>query len=129
MGEGREFPGTQMGRQKENTFTPRERSLEVFEAFVNDDLVYILARVVGEEADFGELASQGHVFAAQNAASLAARHFWKSQGQVAHSHAAQASVEQVDEQGQSNAFGAGQGTGKQPNRFQTEPDDPVFEAF
>src|SRR5260221_10758511 len=105
MGEGREFPGTQMGGQKENAFTARKRSFEVFEAFVNDYLAYILARVVGEEADFGELASQGHVFAAQNAASLAARHFWKSQGQVAHSHAAQASMEKVDEQPESNAFG------------------------
>ncbi len=129
MGEGRKFPGTQVRCQKENSFATREGTLKVFEALVNNHLVHVLARVAGEEADFGELAPEGNVFTTKNLAALAAGHPRKGQGQVTHPHAAQASVEKVDNQADGDATSAGQGTGKQPDRFQAEPYDPVFEAF
>jgi hypothetical protein len=46
-----------------------------------------------------------------------------------HPHAAEASVKEVDDQAEGDACGAGKGTRKQPNRFEAEPYDPVFEAF
>src|SRR5882757_7646205 len=97
MGEGREFPCAQMGRQKKNSLATCDGALEVLEPVVNHYLSNVLGRVVGEEADFGELTSEGDVFASKDAAPFHMGYLWKSQGQVAHAHVAQASVEQVDD--------------------------------
>ena len=129
MGEGRKFPRAQMAGQKENSFATREGTLEVFEAFINNPLVHVFARIAGKEANLGELAAEGNVFTTKNVATLAAGHPGKGQRQVTHPHMAQASVEEVHHKAEGDASSAGQGTGKQPNRFQAEPYDPVFEEF
>ena len=57
VGEGGEFPGSEVGGEKENAFAARVSALEVFKTVIDNDTRDIFAGVAGEEADFGELAS------------------------------------------------------------------------
>ena len=73
VGEGGEFPGSEVSGEEEDAFAAGIGALEVFEAVVDDDARDIFAGVAGEEADFGELASEGDEFAAKQAAAFALR--------------------------------------------------------
>jgi hypothetical protein len=96
MSEGGEFPGSEVSSEKKNAFAASVRALEVFEAVVDYDAGDIFAGVAREEADFGELASEGDEFAAKQAAALAGRHFREGESQIAQADVTQASVKRVD---------------------------------
>ncbi len=106
VGESGEFPCAEVGGEEKNTLPPGIGALEVFEAFVHDDLADIFPRVARKETDFGELASEGNVRAPENAAALSAVHSREREGEVAHADAPEASEEQVDDQTENDAFGA-----------------------
>jgi hypothetical protein len=94
--EGGEFPGSEVACEKQNAFAASVGALEVFKAVIDDDARDIFASVAGEEANLGELASEGNEFSAHETATLAWRHFRKSESQVAQTDATQASVDSVD---------------------------------
>ena len=50
-------------------------------------------------------------------------------GEYAQADAAQASVNQVDEEAESDTLCAGEGARKQADSLHPQPDDPVFETF
>jgi hypothetical protein len=82
--------------EKKNAFAASVGALEVFKCIIDDDAGDIFASVAREEADFGELASEGDEFAAEETAALARRHFREGESQVAQADATQASVNRVD---------------------------------
>ena len=96
VGEGGELPGSEVSGEEEDAFAAGVGALEVFESVIDDDAGDIFAGVAREEADFGELASEGDEFAAKQAAAFALRHFREGESQVAQADAAQASVKRVD---------------------------------
>jgi hypothetical protein len=96
VSESGEFPGTEVGGEKQNAFAASVSALEIFKAVIDDDARNIFAGVAGEQADFGELASEGNEFAANQAAALARRHFREGESQIAHGNATQAPVNSVD---------------------------------
>jgi len=95
VSEGGELPGSQVSGEKQNAFASSVRALEVFKSVVDDDAGDIFSCVTREEADFGELASEGDEFAAKKAAALALRHFREGERQVAQADATQPSVNGV----------------------------------
>ena len=129
MGEGGEFPGAEVSSQKQNAFAAGVGALEVLEPVVDYDAGDVFARVAGEKADFGELASERNENTAQDAASLAATHLGEREGEVAHADSAQASVKQVHHQPEGDSFGPRQGTGEQADGLNPQPDDCVFETM
>ncbi len=96
MSECGEFPGSEVGGEKQNAFAASVRALEVLKAIIDNDARDIFTGVAGEEADFGELASKRNEFTANQAAALARRHFGEGESQVAQADATQASVRNVD---------------------------------
>ena len=67
--------------------TPLPRAIGafvVFEAVVDDDAGDIFFGVAWEEADFGELASEGDEFSAKDAATFARRTCREGERQIAH---------------------------------------------
>jgi hypothetical protein len=94
--ESREFPGSEVRGEKQNTFAARVGTLEVFKAFIDDYPGDILAGVTGKEAEFGELASEGYELAAKQPATVALRHFGEGQSQVTQAYATQASMNCID---------------------------------
>ena len=75
VSEGGEFPGAEMAGEKQDPFAASIGALEVFKSVIDDYAGDIFAGVAREEADFGELASEGDEFAAKQAAALALLHF------------------------------------------------------
>jgi hypothetical protein len=75
VSEGGEFPGSEVSGEKKNAFAAGVGALEVFKSVVDDDAGDVFAGVTREEADFGELASEGDEFASKQAAAIARRHF------------------------------------------------------
>ena len=75
VGEGGEFPGSEVSGEKEDAFAASVGTFEIFKAFVDDDAGDIFFGVAGEETDFGELASEGDEFSANDAAAIGLRTF------------------------------------------------------
>jgi len=75
VSEGGEFPGSEVSGEKEDAFAASVGALEVFKSVIDDNAGDVFTGVTREEADFGELASEGDEFAAKQAAALALRHF------------------------------------------------------
>src|SRR5208337_2760550 len=96
VSESGKLPGSEVAGEKQDAFAASVGALEIFKAVIDDDAGDIFAGVAREEADLGELASEGDEFAANQAAALAGRHFWEGKSQVAQANAAQASVNGVD---------------------------------
>src|SRR5208337_5106685 len=129
MKEGGEFPGSEVAGEKQNALAASVRALEIFKALIGNDAGRVFAGVAREEADFGELASEGDEFAAQQAAALGRRHFREGESQVAEADAAQASVDEVDDEAESDSLCARQGSGEQAQELYPGPEEGVFEAF
>jgi hypothetical protein len=111
-----------VGGEKENAFAASVGALEVFKAVIDDDAGDIFAGVAGEEADFGELASERNEFSANQTAALALGHFGEGEREVAHANAAQAPVKRVDGQPEGDADGARRGTGEHAQGLYPGPD-------
>src|SRR5947208_480893 len=107
MRESRELPRTQVSGEKQNSFAAGQRALEVFESFVHDRFADVLARVFGEQADFGNLAAKRCEYPAQNFLSLPPALFRKRQLQVAHAHTPELGVQEIDSPGNRNSGGTG----------------------
>jgi len=75
VSEGREFPGSEVSGEKEDAFAASVGALEVFKSVIDDNAGDVFTGVTREEADFGELASEGDEFAAKQAAARTRRHF------------------------------------------------------
>src|SRR5208282_5875929 len=109
VSEGGDFPGSEVSGEKQNSFAASVGAFEVFKAIVDHGARNVFTGVTREEAHFGELASEGNEFAANQAAALVLRHFGKGEGQVADADATQASVNRVDGQSQRDSDGARHG--------------------
>jgi hypothetical protein len=96
VSEGGEFPGSEVSGEKKNTLAASVGALEVFKSVIDDDAGDIFVGVAREEADFGELASEGDEFASKQAAAGALRHFREGESQVAEADATQTPVNRVD---------------------------------
>ena len=129
MGEGGEFPASEMAGKEEDSFAAGEGVLVIFESAVDDDIGDILARIAGKEADLGELAAEGNVFSAQNAAAIFGRHLREGESEVAHADFAQAAMKMKDGEAEGDADGARHGAGKHAHEFDRGPDERVFETF
>src|ERR1022692_3670974 len=96
VGEGRQFPGSQVRGEKQYALAAGLGAFVVFESVVDDDVGDIFAGVTGKEADFGKLASERDEFSAHKTAAIFEGQFWKGQCEVAHADGAQAAVNMVD---------------------------------
>ncbi len=129
MRESRELPRAQVSGEKQNSFTAGERALEVLETFIDNGFADVLAGVLGEEADLGNLASEGGENPTQDLFPLATALLRKRQLQIAHAHAAQFSMKKKDNPGNCDSGGAGQRPGQGANQFQQDPGQRVFESI
>src|SRR4029077_11193340 len=96
MSERGELPGAEGSGEKKNASAAGVGALEIFKAVIDDYAGDIFSGVAREEADFGELASEGNEFAAKQAAAFARRHFREGESQVPQADATQASVNRID---------------------------------
>jgi hypothetical protein len=122
VGEGGEFPGPDVSGEKEYAFAAGIGALEVLKALVDDYAGNIFASEAGEEADLGELASEGYEFSAKQAAAFGWRHVGEGDGKVAEADATEASVDGVDGEAEGDPDGAGEGTGEQAQDFDPGPE-------
>jgi len=129
MGECGKFPGTNVSGEKEDTFAPSVGAFEIFKAFVDHDAGDIFFGIAGKETKFGELASEGDEFSANDAAAIGFGHFREGDGQVAKTDAAEASVDSVNGERESDADGASERAGDHAKEFDPGPEEGVFEAF
>src|ERR1700728_4632149 len=105
-----ELPSAEVRGEKEHAFAAGMGLLKILEAFVDDDLLGILQRVLGKAANLGELTAERGKFSAQNAGTLGCALFRKRELQVAHAGAAQTTVQQVDRPGDEDGQRARQRT-------------------
>jgi hypothetical protein len=129
MGEGGKFPSADVSGKKEDTFAASVGAIEIFEAFVDHDARDIFFGVAGKETEFGELASEGDEFSANDAAAIGFRHFREGDRQVAKANAAEASVDGVDCEAEGDAKGASKRAREHSEEFDPRPEKSVFEAF
>ncbi|MGC2329009.1 MAG: hypothetical protein WA604_20015 [Candidatus Sulfotelmatobacter sp.] len=105
------------------------RMFVVLEAVVNDNLLDVLQGVARELADFGELASQGSEFSAQDAGALGFAFLGKSHGEIAHADFAQAGVKKINHLGEGDGYGPGQGARQDSEDFDERPGCRVLKSL
>ena len=71
VGEGGEFPGAEVTRQKQNSFAPGIGAFEVLESVVNYDLADVFTGVLRKQTNFRRLPSEGGKNTAQDSGTLA----------------------------------------------------------
>src|SRR5208282_1668972 len=94
--ESREFPGSEMSREKQDALAASISALEVFEAVIDNNARNVLRGVTGKQADFRKLASQGDELSPNQAAPLALGHIRKGNRQIAQADPPQPSVNRID---------------------------------
>jgi hypothetical protein len=117
-----------MRGQKKHTFASGDRSLEVFESFIDDNFVDVFASIAAEEADFGSLSAQRGKDPVQDLLAFPARLLWKCEFEIAHSDPAQFGMEKINAPGYADAESTSQWARQDADRFDQQPSERVFES-
>ena len=127
--EGGKLARSKVSGQKSHPLAGGAGCLEVFHAVVDDDLRDIFSAVLGRSAKFGELAPQMPKQGANDAATFAARHFRKSDLEIAHAHAAKPAVQQVNQQSQGHGCRPRHRPGQSAQGAHDRPHQGIFQPM
>src|SRR5215475_5767146 len=125
MGEGGEFPSTEMSSKEQDALAALRSAIEVLKAIVDHDLADVFRSVAREKADFGELAAQRGEDAAHNLAAFLDTSLGKRKRQIPHSNPAKFPVEAIKNLTEQDAHCTRQGARQQADRFDYTPNQRV----
>ena len=84
-----------MARQKQNSLAAGQCTLVVFEPVIHHNFGSIFPGVTGEEAEFGQLASERNEFSPQKPTSVLRGHVGESEREIAHADGVQPAMDTV----------------------------------
>ena len=126
--KGGQLPRAQVSGEKQHTFAASQRALVVFESLIDNGLADVLARVSREQANLGDVASEGCKDTVKNLLAFCARLLRKSEFEIPHTDAAQLPMQQIDEPRDGDAGGASQRPGQCADQLDENPRQRVFES-
>src|SRR5215475_14529735 len=128
MGEGGEFPSTEMSSEEQDALAALRSAIEVLKAIVDHDLADVFPSVAREKADFGELTAQRGEDPAHNLAAFFDTFFGERKRQIQHADTAQFTVEEIENLPEQDARRTRPGARQHADRFDHTPNQRVFET-